>query len=130
MSSPLEYRILIGLAGACLLPNPAKALEAEKVAFFESRIRPVMVEKCYGCHSVEAKAKGKLKGGLYMDSRAGLLAGGESGPAIIAGKPAESLVIQAIRHASDDLAMPPKGEKLSEAVIADFARWIADGAAD
>jgi hypothetical protein len=74
--SLLLHRSLIGFAVSCLLsPGSAAAADAEKVAFFESRIRPVLVEKCYSCHSVEAKAKGKLKGGLYMDSRAGLLAG-------------------------------------------------------
>src|SRR4051794_32127562 len=113
----LSYRTLLGLGIFCLgWPCAAESLEGEKVAFFESKIRPVLVEKCYSCHSAEAKGKGKLKGGLYLDSRAGILAGGESGPAIVVGRPAESLVVQAIRHASSDLAMPPKGDQLSEAV--------------
>jgi hypothetical protein len=94
--------------------------------FFEKNIRPVLVNKCYECHSLEAK---KLKGGLLVDSRDGLRKGGDSGPAIVPGKPAESLLIQAIRHQDADLAMPPK-EKLPDSVVADFERWIAMGAPD
>ena len=131
----LRALFLFSLTGAAAAAEPTRALrageaDAQKLAFFESKIRPVLVEKCYGCHSAEAKAKGKLKGGLYMDTREGLLAGGDTGPAIIAGDPAKSALIQAIRHEDSDLAMPPRGEKLSDTVIADFAQWIKDGAFD
>ncbi len=131
--SSVNRSLLRVAAWFCVLPAleiSAGETATQKLAFFESKIRPVLVEKCYGCHSAEAKAKGKLKGGLYLDTREGLLAGGDTGPAIIAGNPSKSLVIQAIRHASEDVAMPPRGEKLSDAVIADFALWIKDGAAD
>ncbi len=108
----------------------AEIAPAEQVRFFEARIRPVLVERCESCHSEEARAKGKLKAGLLLDSKNGWVAGGDSGPAILPGKPAESLLLRAMRHESKDIAMPPKEEKLSKAVLDDFTRWIADGAAD
>ena len=108
----------------------ANEADAAKSALFESKIRPVLVEKCQSCHSVEARGRGKLKGGLYLDTREGLRAGGNSGPSIVVGRPEKSLLIDAIRHATDDLAMPPVEDKLPETVIADFEQWIADGAFD
>src|SRR4051812_5541108 len=85
------------------------------VAFFESKIRPVLIEKCYSCHSDRAE---KLKGGLKLDSRAGIRQGGDSGPAIVPGKPEESTLLQAIAHTDDFAKMPPK-EKLPDPVIDD-----------
>jgi hypothetical protein len=78
------------------IADSAEEGDERKQAFFESRIRPVLVDKCLGCHSVEADSRGKLKGGLYLDTREGLLTGGDSGPAIVAGKPAESLLVEAM----------------------------------
>ena len=95
------------------------------VVFFENRIRPVLVASCYDCHSTKEGAK--LKGGLALDSRDGLLRGGESGPAIVPGSPEDSLLIDAIRH--DGLEMPPE-KKLPEKVIADFVAWVKMGAPD
>ena len=95
------------------------------IAFFEKRIRPVLVESCYECHSTKAGAK--LKGGLALDSREGLLQGGETGPAIVPGSPEDSLLIEALRH--DGLEMPPE-KKLPETVIADFVAWVKMGAPD
>lgn len=92
--------------------------------FFEKKIRPVLVAHCYECHAANAR---KLQGGLLVDSRAGLLAGGESGPAVVPRDVDESLLISALRY--DSFEMPPKG-KLPESVIADFERWIREGAAD
>ncbi|MBI2806821.1 MAG: PSD1 domain-containing protein [Planctomycetes bacterium] len=94
--------------------------------FFEKRIRPVLVERCYSCHSRQAN---KQRGGLYVDTRAGLRQGGDHGPAIVPGKPAQSLLLKAIRHLDPKLKMPRDG-KLTPAVIADFERWIALGAPD
>lgn len=94
--------------------------------FFESRIRPVLAHECYECHSSE----GKKKGGLLLDSRPGWQAGGESGEVIIPGKARASLLIQTIRHEHDDLKMPKDGAKLSDKGIADFEKWINDGAYD
>ena len=65
--------------------------------FFEQKIRPVLVQHCYACHSEEAAAKKKLKGGLLLDSAAAMLTGGDSGPALVPGKPAESLIVQAMK---------------------------------
>ena len=97
-------------------------------AFFEQRVRPVLVEHCYGCHSAEAK---KLKGNLYLDSKAGWQKGGDSGEAvIIPGKPEGSLFIRSIQHLEADLEMPPKKPKLPDVVIADLVTWVKMGAPD
>ena len=85
----------------------------------------MLVKECYSCHSSQAK---KLKGGLRLDSRAAVLAGGDSGPAVVPGKPEESPLIEALKG-DGGLAMPPKG-KLPGAVIADFEHWIKAGAPD
>src|SRR3989441_62703 len=98
--------------------------------FFEKKIRPVLVEHCYKCHSASAE---KVKGDLLLDSREGMLKGGESGkPAVVAGDVDKSRLIEAIRYANDDLQMPPKkaGGKLSAGQIADFIAWINLGAPD
>lgn len=102
-------------------------ISPEHLAFFEAKIRPVLVAECYSCHSVEADKAGKLRGELLLDSRAALLAGGESGAAIVSGDPEDSLLISALRHES--MEMPPKG-KLSDEVIADFVKWVEMGAPD
>ncbi|MSU37102.1 MAG: DUF1553 domain-containing protein [Pedosphaera sp.] len=97
---------------------------AEQVEFFESRIRPIFANECYDCHSSGAK---KLKGDLRLDSRAGVLKGGESGVAIVPGKPDDSRLIKAVRYKDKDTAMPPK-KRLSEAQVADLEAWVRLGA--
>ena len=99
----------------------------ESLAFFESKIRPVLVEQCYSCHSQEAATKGKLKGGLYLDSRDGMLRGGDTGPALSSEHSEESLILKALRY--EEYEMPPSG-KLSANIIEDFERWVAQGAVD
>ena len=99
----------------------------ESLAFFESKIRPVLVEQCYSCHSQEAATKGKLKGGLYLDSRDGMLRGGDTGPALSSEHSEESLILKALRY--EEYEMPPSG-KLSANIIEDFERWVAQGAID
>jgi hypothetical protein len=96
----------------------------KQLDFFETKIRPVLVEHCYECHSSEAEL---LQGGLLLDSREGLLAGGDSGPAITLEAPAASLLLEALRYESFE--MPPDG-KLPDSVIADFEQWIEMGAPD
>src|SRR5207248_9046016 len=87
---------------------------------------PLLVERCYECHSTQAK---KVKGKLWVDSKEGLLNGGETGPAVVPGEVEKSLLIQAIRYAHEDLQMPPK-EPLTKAQIAAFEQWIKMGAPD
>src|SRR5262245_36165291 len=91
----------------------ASAPTAADLEFFERKVRPVLSEHCASCH-----AKGKARGRLDLGSRAGLLKGGESGPAVVPGDPDKSLLIQALRYHKPDLRMPPKG-KLPDAVVAD-----------
>jgi hypothetical protein len=94
--------------------------------FFEKKIRPVLVQHCYECHGSKLK---KPKGGLVLDNREGLRRGGRSGPAVVPGRPQESLLLQAISHTDKQLKMPRNG-KLPAAVVADFRRWIEMGAPD
>ncbi len=112
------------LALCASLAFPAEQLTSEQIDFFESKIRPVLAEHCYSCHSTKAK---KLKAELYLDNREAVFRGGESGPIIVPGKTAESLLIRAIRYEEESLEMPPKA-KLPERVIADFEKWIEIGA--
>lgn len=108
--------------------NADEPLTAASRELFETRVRPVLVEHCYRCHSSSAK---EIKGGLRLDLRAGWQEGGESGePAIQPGKPDESLLLMSIRHDSGVSAMPPDRPRLSDAVLADLSSWIAMGAPD
>ena len=111
----MQFRIRRPLAclpalAALVLPMIACAGEADpltpgQIAFFEQRIRPLLIERCYSCHS-DAK---KVNGGLRLDSRRGLIEGGDSGPAVSPGKPEESLLIKAVRYQDSNLQMPPEG---------------------
>ena len=125
-------RLLILLAWACLSVVAftasgvtAHAAESpEQQDFFERRIRPVLAERCYRCHSAEEASP---KGGLRLDVADGIRRGGDSGAAVVPGKPADSLLIAAVRYESYE--MPPDG-KLPDEVVADFVQWIASGAYD
>ena len=99
----------------------------DKVLFFEERIRPVLAQKCFACHSEEAHTNGKLKAGLYLDSAKGLIKGGDSGSAIVPGDLNMSKLYEAILYKDEDMAMPPKG-KLPDQQIKDFEKWILMGA--
>ena len=98
----------------------------EDVAFFEKRVRPLLVDKCYECHSADSD---EVQGDLMVDSRATLRRGGITGPAVVPGDPKNSLLIEAIRYENDALQMPPD-EKLSEDDISILERWIENGAPD
>lgn len=111
----------LGGVGAAL----AAGEDPRGVEFFEKHIRPVLVAQCYQCHSASAK---EIKGELRLDTREGLRKGGESGLAVVPGKPEESLLLKALRY-EDGLEMPPSG-KLPDNVIANFEKWIAMGAPD
>jgi len=104
--------------------NGTSASPVEQAEFFENRIRPVLAEHCYSCHSTQAK---RLKAGLYLDNRDAAFAGGESGVAIKPGAADGSLLMRAIRYTEESLEMPPKA-KLPAKVIGDFEKWIAMGA--
>ncbi len=119
-------RCLGSLAVLCLLLVAPLRAEEDKVgvAFFESRIRPVLIQHCYECHSSQAK---ELKGNLSLENAASVVKGGVSGTALVGGKPDESLILDALKF--DGLEMPPAG-KLPESVIRDFEKWIAMGAPD
>lgn len=111
--------------GAAAVENPTHT------EFFENQVRPLLVDHCYPCHSAAAN---KTKGGLRLDLKSGWESGGATGPAIVPGKPAESLLIQAIRGSAKDLEqMPPKGDgrsPLTSAQIATLEEWVRIGAPD
>jgi hypothetical protein len=113
------------LAGTTV--SAADAPSPEGVKFFESKIRPVLIEHCYQCHSTVSLKAGKLQGELLLDSRDGIRKGGESGPAVVPGDVKASSLIAAIRH--ETFEMPPKS-KLPKNVIADFVKWVEMGAPD
>ena len=108
------------------LGAPLRAAEptAEGEEFFEKKVRPILVEHCFMCHSESAP---KLKGGLRLDSGAGVAAGGETGRVVVPGQPDKSKLVEAVHYKNVDLQMPPKG-KLPDAAIADLTAWIKMGA--
>lgn len=108
-------------------PHPTAPLAREQLDFFEGKIRPLLVENCYACHSAGAD---KVKGGLVLDVRAGWLRGGHSGPAIIPGNPDASLLIRAVRHADKNLKMPFEMPKLRTDQIQALEEWVRMGAPD
>ena len=107
---------------------PSNRLSAQETAaqeaFFEAKIRPVLVAKCYQCHAANSK---EIEGGLVLDTREGIRRGGESGHAVVPGDLDESLILSAIKYESFE--MPPD-EPLPDDVIADFEKWIRSGAHD
>ncbi|RBP35636.1 cytochrome c [Roseimicrobium gellanilyticum] len=126
-----RHRLLV-FAALLTAGNHAVAqstLRSDQTAFFESKIRPVLIESCYKCHS---ETSAKIRGGLLLDSREGTRRGGDNGPAVVPGDLNKSLLIEAIRHTNKDTAMPPQkdGGKLPDAVIADFEQWVKMGAPD
>ena len=97
---------------------------ANDTELFNTKIKPILQQKCFSCHSHESK---KNKGGLVLDSLAGMLEGGDSGSAIIVGKPEKSKLVEAISYTNQEFKMPPKG-KLSDQEISDISTWIKKGA--
>lgn len=114
--------VLLGMA--CLLSSVAVSAEPD-IDFFEKKIRPILVDNCYSCHSLGKR----LRGGLSLETKEAVLKGGDTGPALIAGKPDDSLLIKAVRYTDPELRMPPKG-KLPASAIADLEKWVAMGAPD
>ncbi len=118
--SALGTLLVLGVLAASVR---AAAPAPEAVEFFEKKVRPVLIEHCFRCHG-----PGKKKGSLSLESREGLLKGGDSGPAIVAGRPEQSRLIEAIRYRNVELQMPPRG-KLPESTIRDLTEWVRQGAA-
>jgi hypothetical protein len=113
-------RLTVGMLILLALASTVRASDD----FFEKRIRPLLVEHCYQCHSAQSE---RLKGDLRLDSRAAMLKGGSTGPAIVPGKPDDSFLIKAVRHHDKDLQMPPKS-RLPDAAVGDLTEWVAIGA--
>src|SRR5262245_26987057 len=112
--------MVLATAAARADDKPAQAAPTvEGVEFFEKKVRPLLVKHCYECHAADSK---KLRGELRLDTREGVLKGGASGPAVVPGEPAKSLLIKAVRHEDAMLKMPK--EKLSAQEIADLEAWV------
>ncbi|MFO0806832.1 MAG: PSD1 and planctomycete cytochrome C domain-containing protein [Gemmataceae bacterium] len=116
--------LVLSMLACCVGPASAAEPDAAAIAYFEKNVRPLLVEHCHSCHSAKAN---KTKGGLALDSREAILAGGEKGPAVDPGKPEKSLLIAAVK-AADGEQMPPK-KRLTAQQIAVLEKWIRDGAA-
>src|SRR5688572_14163558 len=122
-----RLRAIAVLAAVIIAPGLVRAdIAADQVAFFESKVRPILVEHCYKCHSTES---GKSKGGLLLDTRSALLKGGDNGVSIVPGAPDDSLLIKAVRWSDPDVKMPPK-KKLTAAQIEHLETWVKMGAPD
>jgi len=118
---PLSWGLPLALL---VLSVPPTQADTRGVEFFEAKIRPVLIEHCFECHSAKAS---KVRGGLLLDTRDGVRNGGDNGPVIIPGEPDRSPLVKALKH--DGLKMPPK-HKLPASVVADFATWVKMGAPD
>jgi len=125
---PFVRRALLAIPIALLFAEVSAAPADGKagIEFFENKIRPILVDHCVKCHSSKKKSP---KAGLVLDTKEGWMRGGDSGAAIVPGKPDKSLLIEVVRYQNPDLQMPPK-KKLSDAQIADLVRWVEIGAPD
>lgn len=121
--SPLAVAVLVSLPLPLL---SADELSSADLDFFEKKVRPILIERCYECHSTET---GKTKGNLAVDSKSALMQGGDNGPGLIAGNPDKSLIIEAVRYKNRDMQMPPKSA-LPAAEIKVLEEWVKRGAPD
>jgi hypothetical protein len=119
----IAFVVTLSLLGAPEEPGQ------DRIDFFEKKIRPVLAERCYQCHSAEAAGTGTLMGKLQLDTRAGVQRGGARGSVVVPGRPDQSMLIDALNYTDPSLQMPPGG-KLPDQVIADFVKWVALGAPD
>lgn len=124
---PLLVALLFLFSFTSAFAAETPKITTAQTEFFENKIRPLLAAECYKCHSRQAE---RVKGGLFLDTREGLLKGGKHGAAIVPGDPDKSLLIKSVRYADPDLQMPPKGDQLSEAQIADLVAWVKMGAPD
>ncbi len=125
MSSLSPRRLLasFALAASPFLAAADTDAERAKLHFFETEVRPILAHRCYECHGEK-----KQKAGLRLDHISTIIAGGDSGPALVRGKPDDSLLIEAIRYKNEDLQMPPDDERLPAAEVAVLEKWIQLGA--
>ena len=105
LSVSLRLLALVSVASLGAADAPEPKMDPAGLEFFEKNIRPILTERCYECHS---KEKGVSKGGLIMDSRQGMLAGGDLGPAVVPGDLKKSLMVVAVHQADPDISMPPR----------------------
>jgi mono/diheme cytochrome c family protein len=124
LASLLGLALLTGAAAAQPTPKP-DATDAAKVEFFEKKVRPILVEHCYHCHSADTKPAGNLR----VDDHRGLLAGGNTGPAVVPGNPEKSLLLKRVTQENLKKRMPIEGQHLNEEQVATLTKWIKDGAA-
>jgi hypothetical protein len=128
----LSIALLLASGGSAVAQDPQRdpptetPLSKEQTDFFEAKIRPLLIEHCYECHSRES---GQSEGELLIDTSAAMLRGGVRGPALVAGKPQESLILRAVRYSDSQLQMPPEG-RLDDASIQAIEQWIRIGAPD
>ena len=115
---------LFAIVPVATLGQRQAADEKKLIEFFEAKVRLLLAENCYNCHSANTNSRG----GLRVDDRNGLIVGGGRGPAVVPGNPQKSLLIQAVRQTHAEVKMPPK-KQLTDKQIADLTRWIKDGAA-
>ncbi len=125
-SLPAIARLGLAVLGAAAALATQSAPQAAAVEFFEQKIRPVLAASCYGCHSTH----GEQEGDVALDHRAGIRAEASEGVIVAPGDPAASVLLRVIRHEIEGLEMPEDGAQLSKEVVADFERWIRDGAVD
>ncbi|GBL28887.1 hypothetical protein EMGBS10_00370 [Opitutia bacterium] len=125
--TPRRFLPLLAVLTAGPLLLAADEPTKEGLEFFEKNIRPIFAEHCYECHSIE---KGASKGGLILDSRDGMLKGGDQGPAVVPGNVAKSLLLLAVHYGDPEIAMPPKkkGGKIADAKIDALEKWVKMGA--
>lgn len=124
MSPSQTCRLALAVIAWVMLPPPAAATGTADLEFFEKKVRPILVERCYECHGAD-----KQKGGLRLDHRAGVQQGGDSGPVITLGEPENSRLAKALSWDDPELQMPPKN-RLPDAEIAVLTDWIRRGAPD
>jgi mono/diheme cytochrome c family protein len=128
---PVAYSRLLLVFGLVFVPVAGIAAEPpsftkEQVAYYTEQVQPILKANCLKCHGNDPK---KLRGGFDLRTRAAVLKGGDTGPAVVPGKPKESLLVEAINHTKEGYAMPSEGVKLKDAEIAVLTKWVTDGLA-
>lgn len=126
MGRRIRHAFGLALCLGTLTQLASAADDPAGVEFFENKIRPILADNCYSCHS---RQSARVKGGLLLDTREGVLKGGDSGPAIKPGNVEQSLLIKAVRYDGEKLRMPPKGKKLAAEKIAVIGRVGENGRA-